>query len=176
MTPYPTPDRTVRHAIVAIVALVAIFGLLVVACDVVRSARAAEPAKMTIGQCLTVLAGLNSLDGKQELTKDGTAIVTPYQFGSAKLRLAIQQNVARLNDLQQGVQKVQQEIFREVAGNATEIKPNTAEFVRYQKMILDAQQEPCNIELQRINAADLKLDKNEIPGSVLGALDKILDR
>lgn len=170
----PPPDRLVRHAVITVAGMVAIFALLMFGCEL-RSARA-EPAKLTIGQCLTILSGLNALDGKQEMTKDGTAITTAYQFGSAKLRLAIQQNVARLNDLQQGLQKVQQEMFREVAGDATEIKPNTPEFIRYQKMVLDAQQQPCNIELQRISAADLKLDKNEIPGSVLGALDKILDR
>lgn len=173
----PPPDRLVRHAVITIFTTVVIFSLLMVACDAVRSsARAAEPSKMTVGECLSVLAGLNGLDGKQELTKDGAAITTPYQFGSAKLRLAIQQNIARLTDLQRGVTQVQQDIFREVAGTATEIKPNTAEFVRYQKMILDAQQAPCNIELQRIKADDLKLDKNEIPGSVLGALDKILEK
>lgn len=152
-------------------------GKIMLAVALAGPAQAEEPAKLlTVQECLTVLAGLNGLDGRTEMTKDNTPVQVPYQFGSAKLRLAIQQNIARLNDLQQGLTKVQQEMFREVAGTATEIKPNTAEMVRYQKMVLDAQQQPCNINLQRIKADDLKLDKNEIPGSVLGALDKILDR
>lgn len=148
-----------------------------------QSVVAAEPAKetkaeskLTIADCQTILAGLKGLDGRQEITKDGSAVTTPYQFGNAKLRLALQQNIARLNDLQQDFVKVQQDLFREVAGDASEIKPNTAEMVRYQKLILDALQAPCNIELQRIKAEDLKLDKNEIQGSVLSALDKILDK
>lgn len=148
--------------------------LAVIMCS--PAARAADTPKLTIGECQTVLVGLQGLDGRNEITKDGSAVTVPYQFGSARLRLAIQQNVARLSEMQQGFNKVQQELFREVAGNAAEIKPGSAEMLRYTKLVVEAQQAPCNIELQRIRADDLKLDKNEIPGSVLGALDKILDR
>lgn len=136
----------------------------------------AEPAKMTIADCQAVLVGLNGLDGRAEMTKDGAAVTVPYQFGNGALRLAIQQNIAALNGVQQAFVKVQQDLFREIAGSATEIKPNTLEFAKYQKAVMDAQASPCDVTLVRIKASDLKLDKNEIPGSVLGALDRILDR
>lgn len=139
-------------------------------------ARADDQPKLTILDCQTVLAGLSGLDGRQEVA-GGAAITVPYKFGSATLRLAIQQNIAALTAVQQAFTKSQQGLFREIAGDATtELKPNTPEFARYQRLVLEAQQGPCDVKLTRIKAADLKLDINEIPGSVLGALDKILDR
>lgn len=181
ITPPPNNVRSVFRAmplafITAGLLLALALAILMVVIAFSAGAKAQEPEKLTILQCEIVLGGLQGLDGRTEMTKDGRAVTVPYQFGSARLRLAIQQNIARLNIRHQDFLKVQQDMFREVAGDAVEIKPNSPEMVRYQKMVLDAQQAPCNVELQRIKADDLKLDKNEIPGSVLGALDKILDR
>ncbi len=140
------------------------------------SALAADQPKLTILDCQTILSGLNALDGRPEMSKDGSVVHLSYQFGSAKLRLTIQQNIAALLAVQADFEKVRMAIFKEIAGDAPEIKPSSPEAARFQKMIGDAQAVTCPAQLQRINAADLKLDKNEIPGSVLASLDKILDR
>jgi hypothetical protein len=136
----------------------------------------AEEPKLTILDCQTLQAGLTSLDGHQELTRGGESVSLAYQFGSAALRLTIQQNLAALAVPLGAFDKARQAIFKEIAGDAPEIKPNTPEATKYTAQVQAAQQRPCDVDLQRIKATDLKLDKNEIPGSVLAALDKILDR
>lgn len=137
---------------------------------------AAETKPLTILDCQNILGGLTALDGHTELSKDNAPVTVSYQFGSARFRLALQQNIAALNAMQQDFTKSMQGVFKEIAGEAAEIKPGTPEMARYTRQMNDAQALPCAANLTRIKADDLKLDKNEIPGSVLGALDKILDR
>ena len=136
---------------------------------------APEP-KLTNLDCQAILAGLNGLDGHTEITKDGSAVNVTYKFESARLRLIIQQDLAALTTVQQDFTKGMQAVFREIAGDSPLLKEGTSELARYNEQLLKAQQLPCNVKLTRIKAEDLKLDKNEIPGSVLGNLDKILDR
>lgn len=134
-----------------------------------------EP-KLTILDCQTIFDGLSGLDGHTELSKDNTPVVLAYKFENSRLRLNIQQNMAVLSAARQEFNKGMQGVFREIVGDGFEIKPGTAEMARYNKQKNDAEQLPCKANLIPISATDLKLDKNEIPGSVLAALDKILDR
>ncbi len=154
----------------------AVVAALVVFVAWASPARSAETPKLTILDCQTIFSGLTALDGHNEITKDQTSVVVAYQFASAKLRMAIQSNLAALAAVQDTFTKTQQGIFREIAGGGSKIEPGKPEFDRYNKQITELQQQPCDVTLTRINAADLKLDKNEIPGSVLGALDKILEK
>lgn len=133
-------------------------------------------SELTIADCQTLLAGLNALDGHAELTKDGTLVTLPYKFGSGKLRMAIQQNLAALNAVQQDFSTVQQQVYREVAGEAPSIAPGSPELARYNRLIGEALKAPCKAKLEPLKVADLKLDQNEIPGSVLAALSRILER
>lgn len=156
----------VRRTVMALTAIAAL-----------SASPAAATPDLTMADCQTLLSGLTALDGRQELTKDGTAVLVPYQFGNAALRLAIQQNIAALQAVMADFTKVQQGIFREIAGpDVAEIRPGTPELGRYQKQLAEALQVRCPAKLSRIKAGDLRLDRNEIPGSVLGAIDKILDR
>lgn len=159
----------VKHRAVAFSALV--FALTPV---LTTAARAAD--QYTNADCILLLSGLQSLDGHQELTKDRGAINVPYKFENAKLRAAIQSNLAELQRVQAELQKLQQSIFREVAGGKLELQPNTQEFADYSKQFTAAQELPCKATLTRIHINDLALQRNEIPGSVLAALDKILDK
>jgi hypothetical protein len=155
--------------------------LVIAALALSSPAPAAEP-ELTIDDCLTILVGLNGLDGHQALTRDNTVVVLSYKFENAKLRGIIQENIAALGAVQSNLQKVQQQIFKEVAGSKFELRPDAADpaeralLQQYQKQALDARQGPCKATLSRISLNDLRLDKNEIPGSILAALSKILDK
>lgn len=139
-----------------------------------------QPAPLTVAECLVVLGGLNQLDGHQVIFAGGTPkeqIVTlSYEFGNGTLRRDITQDIVELQAVQRTAQTVQQQIFKEVAKGETEIKPNTPQMEEYNKQINEASVAPCPAKIIRIKQADLKLEKNEIAGTVLAALDKILDK
>lgn len=139
-----------------------------------------EPSKLTISQCLQVLAGVRALDGFQIVVNEGkpnVQIVTrAYSFGNGALREDIARDISALTAVQKTSQESQQSIFKEIAKDQTEIKPGTPDFAEYAKQITDATAKPCDARLTRIKIKDLKLDVNEIPGSDLSNLDPILDR
>lgn len=135
-----------------------------------------EASGLTIAECLVLLAGHRGLDGRQELSKDGTPVTLPWKFENVKLRTAIQQNMAALLNVEQNADKVRQNLFREIAGEKVEIPAGSADHARYIQMVNDAQQLPCKAVLTRFSIGDLRLEKNEIPGSTTGNLDKILDK
>lgn len=138
------------------------------------------PAELTLNDCLTLLPGLNGLDGRTYVVNAGKAteqaVTLPYEFGNSRLRLDIARNIAQLVAVQRDADQVRQKIFMEVGKGAPEIKPGSPESVEYDRQLRELTARPCGVTLARIKAKDLKLDKNEIPGSVIGALDKILDR
>lgn len=134
---------------------------------------------LTVNECLTILSGLNALDGRQVVVSAGKpdekVINLSYDFGNAKLRMDIAHDMAVLGAIQRDSQTAQQGIFLEV-GKGADIKPGTPEYANYDKQLKDLVDRPCHAALARIKAADLKLDRNDIPGSVLAAIDKILDK
>lgn len=149
-----------------------------------------EP-KFTRAECLTILSGLNALDGYQTVVNAGKpnehAITKAYEFGNAKLRTTIRDNIVALSSVQEVNNKVQQDTVKELAGEDGIITPTiigsngkdsviNPKYTEYVKKVNESQQLPCPAILAHISISDLKLDKNEIPGSVLSALDKILDK
>ena len=138
------------------------------------------PAEFTMNDCVTILGGLRGLDGFQIVLNAGkpneSAVPQSYKFGNATLRSDIGQDIARLTDIPNQVEKSRQQIFSEIAKGAADIKPNTAEMTEYSKQLVALGESPCRVTLIRIKAADLKLDVNEIPGTTIAALDKVLDK
>jgi hypothetical protein len=149
------------------------------------------PAEYTMNDCVTILGGLQALDGYQTITNQGKpnegTLTIAYKFGNATLRSDIGQNLARLRDIPIEVEKARKQIVSEITGgvdivspgvNATQAekdeysKKNTA----YSKQLVALGESPCRVTLIHIKAADLKLDVNEIPGTALSSIDKILDK
>ena len=143
---------------------------------------AINPDKTTVLDCLTILGGLNEIDGKRPtVVNSGKAneqvIEIPYEFASGKLRLDLARNIAILTAVQRRVEEARQKVFHEVAKGDPEIKPGTEKGVEYDRKVRQISEQPCPItELVRIKAADLKLDRNEIRSAALAAIEKILDR
>lgn len=137
-------------------------------------------SKLSVTQALQMLTALRGLDGRQVAVKNAgqdAVILQAWEFSNGLLRLAIAQNIAVLSVVEQNDEKIRTSIVREVFKGeaAKEGTPEMAEFVR---QLNDARNAPVlGVEqLKRIAAKDLKLERNEIPSSILAALVPILDQ
>lgn len=137
------------------------------------------PPGLTINDCLILLQGLNGLDLHQVVLNAGkpneSIAQLPYDFQNATMRLKIGRNIAELGAVQREAQAVQEKITAEVS-KGEELKPGSKEMAIRDGQIRDLLNQPCRAHLERFNASDLRLDRNEIPSSILAALDKILDQ
>ena len=151
------------------------------------SARAAE--KITVNQMQSLSVALRNLDGHLTVIKQNgqdAAIMTPWEFGSGSLRLRIANNITILDAAMKTAEDTRQAIIKELIKKAsdrtgepvTDLKPGTPENDEFQKQYGDlmAQPAPRTQDLSRIKASELKIDKNEIPVTVISALAPILDQ
>jgi hypothetical protein len=139
-------------------------------------------AEFTFNDCVTILRGLRGLDGYT--TDKGN--VQSYIFKNATLRGNIAENQARLANIPTEIENARQKIFSEIAKGAPEI-PQTVtgddkkehqnpDFAEYSKQLVALGTLPCHVTLIHIKRDDLKLETNEIPGTTLADIDKILDK
>lgn len=149
----------------------------------VASAEDAKPTSpLTVVQALSMLMALKSLDGHEVVIKskegDQTKVVVPWEL-SGLLRLKIANDITVLQVVEGTAEKTRQGLLREATkdkpGPLTAGTPEYDEFIRQWSEVLNSPA-PGSVDLARIAAADLKLDKNEIPVSVLSALMPILDQ
>lgn len=148
----------------------------------------AELGKITVQEVQPLSTALRNLDGHMVIIKQNGAdniVMQPWEFGSGSLRLRIANNIsitdhslklieeARLGIVKEGLKKLK----ARTGEDATEIKPGTPEFDESQKQFTEflAEAAPGTQDLSRIKAAELRLDKNEIPVTVLSALKPIMD-
>lgn len=141
---------------------------------------------LTVGEALTMLQAFRNLDGRVVVVKQNgvdTSVTTPWDFGSGTFRMKIAKNVAALVAVEQQVEDTRQKIVAEIQsrlpvgknGEASAIAQGTPEYEAFSKQINDMLKQPAQVTLSRIKVSELKLDKNEIPVTVLAALDPILD-
>lgn len=145
---------------------------------------AEDAKKITVSDAVSMAAGLRNMDGHVTVIKQNgqdTTVMTPWEFGSGTLRLRIANDLAIVAQSEKLVETTRAAIVSEltkgVAADAAKIIPGTPEFESFQKQmkqVLD-QPAPGTQDLARIKASELKLDKNEIPVTVLFALAPILD-
>lgn len=145
------------------------------------AARAAEPAPkatLTNAQALTLLMALRGLDSRPVIVKTGTNETTvpiPWEFGSAALRVRISKNVAALEPVEKNIETARNVTQREI-GKGKPIPRDTPEWETFVSQMTDLMAQPAGtLDLARIRASELKLDKNEIPGSTLAGLTPIFD-
>ncbi len=138
--------------------------------------------KLKVQDVFALQTALRNLDGHMVVVKqngvEGTVMI-PWDFGSGALRLRIANNITILDAAAKGVEDARQAIIKEITKKAgtAEIKPGTPEFDDYQKQYGDIAIQPASgtQDLARIKASELKLDRNEIPGTVISALKPIMD-
>lgn len=166
-------------AALSIIGLGAI-GLLILV-GMVVSGHAAEKPPLTVAQALSLLSALRNLDGHLVIIKQAGAdqtVMVPWDFGSGTLRLRISRNITALAVNEKAVEDARQGIVREViksAPGAKEITQNTPEWENFARQFNDVLNAAATVDLSRIRASELKLDKNEIPVTALSALAPILD-
>lgn len=143
---------------------------------------ALNPAGTTVFDCLTILHGLNEIDGRRQVIvsqgkPEEKVLDLPYEFGNGRLRGDIAHNIAVLGAVQRTYGDAQQKIQLDIAKGASKIDPGTPEAVEYDRQMRQLTSAPCAIDqLVRIKASELKLDKNEIRAGALAEIDKIFDR
>jgi hypothetical protein len=160
----------------AIITLIALIGSL-------GSARA-ENVTLTTAQVIELAVGLNALDEKYDkVIKDGSTekvAKVGYQL-SAVARLAVANDMVQVRNAQQAYQDAVQKIraqymtdggLKASADGKSLEGPKIEEYTAQVRQMLDAKQE---LPLQKIKDADLRLDENPIPSSVLAALQPIRD-
>lgn len=148
----------------------------------VLSPVSAADKPMTIGDVLALGPHLRSLDGRLVVVKqkDGVdgLVLTPWDFASGTLRLRIGRNLTAVMAVEREVEDTRQAILKEIQSGmpaGQEIVSGTPEWDRFQKQMTELTQQPSTVKLDRLKASELKLDKNEIPGTALSGLAPILD-
>lgn len=144
---------------------------------------------VTISQGLSMAAALKALDGRQVVAKQNgqdVVVVVPYEFSSGALRVRIARDIAILAAVEKEADDVRMAILRDILKKlppgsdgkpATALIPNTPEWDEFIRQYGEALAQPAkgSDELLRIKGTDLRLDRNEIPVTVLSALVPILD-
>lgn len=133
-------------------------------------------AGLTLRDCISVLRGLQLLDGRRVIVGAGksteSAETVPYKF-AGKVRSAISHNLFVLGQVQLEVDSADRRLRAEIG---KEIKPGSKEEEALVGKINEYAERPCKVELDKISDSDLRLDDNEIPGTVLAAIWKIRER
>jgi len=148
---------------------------------------ASDKIALTLAQPLSV--ALRNLDGHMIVIKQNgqdATVMTPWEFGSGSLRLRIANNITILDAALKTAEDTRLAIIKELLKKSsdrtgspvTEIKPDMPESAEFQKQFADLMAQPAagTQDIARIKTSELKLDKNEIPVTVLSALGPILDQ
>lgn len=140
-------------------------------------AESKKPA-LTNAEALSLLQALRTLDGRQVIVKQGTnesVVMQPWDFGSGTLRLRIARNITALAAVEKTVDEARQGVVKELLKTTTAIAPGTPADDSFRVQIGEILKEGAQVDLSRIKASELRLDKNEIPVTALSALTPILD-
>lgn len=143
----------------------------------------AEPKKppLTNAEALSMLQALRNLDGRITVVKQGdkdTTVMVPWEFGSGTLRLRIARNVTALAAVEKAIEDARLAIVKEIlkgSGPDVTTVPEGAPMDSFRKQVADMLGQGAAVDLSRIRASELRLDKNEIPVTVLSGLSPILD-
>lgn len=179
LDPAPTPVYAKQSRFAALWHRIALTALL--AASMIGAAFAADTKPLTVGQALSMLSALRNLDGRMIVIKQNGAdatIMQPWDFGSGTLRLRIAKNVTALAATEAAVETSRQNIIKELSKGlkpGASIVPNTPEWEAFMQQYADVMASPASVDLFRIKASELKLDKNEIPITAISALAPIID-
>lgn len=139
---------------------------------------------ITNRQAMDLLPGLAALDSHPVIIKQNgtdTAVNIPWDFSNATLRLAIANNIAILRPVARSMEEARNSIVAEILSKEpagqTEIKKDSPAYFELVKQLDQILDKPAagTENLTRIKFVELKLDKNEIPGTVLASIKIIFE-
>lgn len=165
-----------------------LFLVLSITAALAGAAIAQNKPPLTNARALNLLVALRGLEGHVVIIKQNgadTQVQQPWDFGNALLRLRIKRNIQTLEPIEKVIKDTREAMVTEALSKMAEkngnkpttIEPGTPEFIAFLKQLEDILEKPVDgqVDLSRIRASELKLDKNEIGASVLTGLDPILD-
>jgi hypothetical protein len=150
-----------------------------------------SPTKMTlsIATIFDLQNALAALDGTTKAVRDGEreiAVRSPYKLG-AGLRMAIAKNLYRLKVVTDAYTKAINDTISELSGGGTQLESPAAftdpdekakakeKWSQFSKEKRELEAEMHEVELITMTEAELKLDDNTIPGTVLMGLCPIVE-
>jgi hypothetical protein len=129
---------------------------------------------MKIREILTAAAALNALDGYTKVVKDGgldKAVTVPYEF-TANVRFSIAKNIAALGPVLRTFESSRKALIKQFSDGGNEVPADAmAAFSEAPSELLDRDEEVSSAELSQ---ADLNLERNPIPPSVIAGLMPLL--
>lgn len=165
---------------------------LIAAALVVSTATAAaaqEPAKLTIEQCLTVLAGLNALNCRDQMIAATCDKGAPqYSLGPARLTVALA--ISALANVANDINRAQQQFVGELptippAAQGKQDEPEVAarrtdQAKAVQRNWNALMTRACPVSLPRLKMSELGIGdgpgQNQFPPGVLGAIAPMIDQ
>jgi len=146
-------------------------------------ARTASERAVTVRDAMSLAIALRNLDGHLAIIKQNgqdATVMVPWEFGSGSLRLRIASDLAIASLSEKAAEDTRLAIVKEILkkSGGNEVKPGTPD---YEELVRQYEQAtalpaPGARDLAKIKASELKLDKNEIPVTVLQALWPILEQ
>lgn len=142
-------------------------------------AASAETVKVKARDLLNLQTALTSLDGHErvlEAAKDEPAKVAqvPYDLSGAA-RLAVAFDIAEVNSAITALNSARDGLIKEISGGKNSIpKEDEAAIAKFSEKFGEVLDAPVDLNLRIIAVADLKLDVNPIPGTVLAVLKPVL--
>lgn len=138
------------------------------------------PEKLAVRTLLEISSALSSLDGtptsvKSEDGKSEKIILVPYKF-NGKNRWNIAKNLNVLKGVSENLTKARDAVINELSNGSGKIDPADEATIKAfnEKFaeVLDAEESTKG--LLAISLAGLNLDENQIPASILAALEPIV--
>jgi hypothetical protein len=137
-----------------------------------------EPIKLKGDEVIELNRGLAELDGAFKVVTDPRTgkdekVPVAYEF-SGKVRFAIARNLTAIKPVIDSLAKTKQAIGEEIAGKGVIEVKGEAAVAAFNRKWGDALKEPVTVDLQRLTESDLNLDRNQIPGTTINALQPIV--
>lgn len=152
--------------------------LLVTALLLSASVLGAEPIKLKVSDLLALQQGLAAFDGQQKIVPQGDApakvALTPYEL-SGKVRWVIAQDLAALQPQAKAADEARNALLKQIGGDSGTIAATDALKVsKFTAAYNEVLAQVVTVELTKLALADLKLDANPLPPTVLANLSPII--
>ena len=143
--------------------------LIAAFCAFSVSASASDKIKGDFAHLQVIENALSALDGTVKLDKDNAQVRIAYDF-TGKTRLAIAFDLGRVHEAIQTYREAVQSYMK--GSNLSDMSKATPEQVAKVNEICAA---PTEVQVRKIDEAELRADANAFPPSVLTALDPLIN-
>lgn len=145
-----------------------------------------DPPVMTMGDCQALNTALKALDGHVATDDAGrpimklgerggeTPLIVPYTFAHGVIE-KLADDETMLDKIVETIAAGSRARMAKEAPGETKVKPDSPVGIRLQVMYQEALAKPCPVTLVKIKTADLKIDDNRLPLSVVSALRFIME-